>query len=66
MYFSRNLNFLVSKWAFLSHFMDAILTYVRRIVIWWLFLNSRSQKKSGVEEKLPRSRHIACILFIHR
>lgn len=40
------LNSLVSK-AF--KFMETVLTYVRRIVIWWLFLNFGSQvEKNGV------------------
>ena len=39
---------LVRKWAFLSHFMETVLTYFRHVVIWWLFLNFRSQKKNGV------------------
>lgn len=40
------LDSLVSK-AF--KFMETVLTYVRRIVIWWLFLNFGSQaEKNGV------------------
>ena len=42
--------------------MEAVLTYVRYIVIWWLFLNSRSQEKekNGVWEyrELPCCTHI--------
>ena len=41
---------LVRKPAFLSHFMETVLTYFRHVVIWWLFLNFRSQKKNGLQE----------------
>lgn len=35
------LNFLASKLALLSYFVENALPYVRHIVIWWLFLDSK-------------------------
>jgi len=58
------LNFLVSKSAYLSHFMEILRKYVGYIVIWWLFLNSRSQKKNGVEEYREVAAETAILFFI--
>ena len=45
---------LVSKWAFISHLMETVLTHVRHIVKEW---------SAGISRSSRRSRHIACIIY---
>ena len=61
----KDLKFLVSKWAYLSHFMKIVWKYVGKIVIWWLFLNSRSHRKNGRNIKKPPANPPYC-LYIGR